>query len=299
MWNQRLLQFQGESRFADVMERGLYNGFLSGVSLAGNTFYYENPLSSSGNHRHVPWFECPCCPPNVARVLASLGQYFYSTGPDSVWVHLFAGGSAELALGDKKVQIRQETNYPWDGAVLLKVDPAAPQSFTLHLRVPGWCKGFALKINGVAQSLQPGANGYLAITREWQPGDEVSYVMEMPVETVWANPAVRQLEGRVAIQRGPIVYCLEGVDHGGIVLDRIAVDPAAIGQWAVEYKPDLLGGVNVIRGQGMVLAADGWGDALYRSGAAPEQTPIDIVAIPYCVWDNREAGEMRVWLRTR
>ena len=299
MWNARMLQFEGASRFADVMERGLYNGFLSGVSLAGNTFYYENPLSSSGDHHHVPWFDCPCCPPNVARVLASLGQYFYSTSADGIWVHLFAGGSADLDVGGRAVRVQQETNYPWDGALRLVVEPQQPQTFTLHLRLPGWCKGFRLKVNGVEQSIQPSAGGYLAIAREWRSGDTVDYVMEMPVEAVWANPAVRQLAGRVAIQRGPIVYTLEGVDHGGMLLDRIAVDPAAIGQWAVEYRPDLLGGVNVIRGQGMALAADGWGETLYRSGPAPEQTPGEITAVPYCVWDNREAGEMRVWLRAR
>ena len=298
-WNQRLLQFAGESRFADVLERGLYNGFLSGVSLAGNTFYYENPLSSAGDHHHVPWFQCPCCPPNVARVIASVGQYFYSTGPADLWVHLFAGNDADLDVNGSTVKIHQETMYPWDGAVLLKVAPEQPQTFSLHLRVPGWCRSIQLKVNGADLAIQPAENGYLAITREWQPGDEVGYVMDMPIQAAWANPAVRHLEGRVAIQRGPIVYCLEGVDHGGMILDRISVDPAAITQFKVEYKPDLLGGVNVIRGQGTAIAADNWGETLYRSGPAPEQTPIDIVAVPYCVWDNRESGEIRVWLRAR
>ena len=299
MWNGRMLQFAGESRFADVMERGLYNGFLSGVSLAGNTFYYENPLSSSGNHHHVPWFDCPCCPPNVARVLASLGQYFYSTDADGLWVHLFAGSHAELQVGGKPVTVRQETMYPWDGAVRLQIEPAEAQSFTLHLRVPGWCRSFRVAVNGEEQTLAPDAGGYLDLARQWQSGDEVRYTMDMPVETVWANPAVRQLEGRVAIQRGPIVYCLEGCDHGEILLDRISVDAAAVPQWTVEQRPDLLGGVNVLRGQGMVISDAGWDETLYRSGPAPEQTPIDILAVPYCVWDNRQAGEMRVWLRAR
>lgn len=298
MWNARMLQFRGESRFADVMERGLYNGFLSGVSLAGNTFYYENPLSSAGDHHHVPWFECPCCPPNVARVLASLGQYFYSTGPADLWVHLFAAGSADLDVNGHRVRVRQETNYPWDGALRLLVEPQEPQSFTLHIRVPGWCKSFRLEVNGAEQAIEPGENGYLSISRTWQAGDEVRYSMAMPVEAVWANPAVRHLEGRVAIQRGPIVYCLEGADHNRMILDRIAVDPAAVAQWSVSYAPDLLGGVNIIRGQGTAIAADGWGETLYRSGPAPKQTPVELVAVPYCVWDNREPGEMRVWLRT-
>jgi DUF1680 family protein len=234
----------------------------------------------------------------VARVLASLGQHFYSTDADGVWVHLFAGGSADLEVRGKRVQVRQETNYPWDGDVRLAVELDEPQAFALHVRVPGWCKSFRLAVNGAEQAIQPGADGYLLINRTWQSGDEVRYSMDMPVETMWANPAVRQLEGRFAIQRGPIVYCLEGVDHGGIVLDRIAADPAAVPNWTVEHRPDLLGGVNVIRGQGKAIAGDGWGDALYRSGAAPQETPIDIQAIPYCVWDNRTPGEMRVWLRS-
>lgn len=299
MWNQRLLQFRGESRFADIMERGLYNGFLSGVSLAGNTFYYENPLSSAGDHHHVPWFQCPCCPPNVARVLASIGQYFYSTSAAGLWVHLFAGNDAELKVDGSVVKVHQETMYPWDGEVLLKVNPAQPQTFTLHLRVPAWCRSLQLKVNGAELDLQPEANGYLAITRQWQSGDEVSYVMDMPVQAVWANPAVRHLEGRIALQRGPIVYCLEGADHDNMILDRISVDPAAIAGWTVEYRPDLLGGVNVLRGQGLAVEDAGWGDTLYRSGPPPAESKIDITAIPYCVWDNRAPGEMRVWLRSR
>lgn len=300
MWNQRLLQFKGERRFADVMERGLYNGFLSGVSLTGDAFYYENPLSSAGDHHHVPWFVCPCCPPNVARVLASVGQYFYSTSPAALWVHLFAGNDATLTVDGSPVKLHQQTLYPWDGAVQLDITPAQAQTFTLHLRLPEWCDQYQLKVNGVAQTLQPEEGGYFAITREWQPGDQVTYRMEMPVRAVRANPAVRQLQARVAIQRGPIVYCLEGVDHDNAVLDRISVNPADVEQFSVEFQPELLGGVAVLRGQGFLMeeTAD-WGDTLYRSGSAPKDVPVQLTAIPYCTWDNREPGEMRVWLRAR
>lgn len=297
-WNERLLQFEGDRRFADVMERGLYNGFLSGVSLAGNTFYYENPLSSAGNHHHAPWFLCPCCPPNVARVLASLGKYFYSTGKNDLWVHLFAGNTAQVEIGGSPVSIRQETRYPWDGNVKLTLSPAKPLTFTLHMRVPAWCENYKVSINGVEQQIKPESNGYLAITREWKNGDSVSYTMEMPIRPVFANPAVRQLEGRVAIQRGPIVYCLEGVDHHQMILDQITVDPASIKDFTVEYLPDLLGGVAVIRGQGRAIDAGSWGEGLYGS-TQPAEKPVAITAIPYCVWDNREPGEMRVWLRTK
>jgi len=298
-WNHRLLQFDGERRFADVLERGLYNGFLSGVSLSGDKFYYENPLSSAGDHHHVPWFYCPCCPPNVARLIASIGSYVYSTGPDGLWVHLFAGNEAEVQINGAPVKVRQSTLYPWDGAVGVELGLAAPQTFTLHLRVPAWCEAFRVSINGVEQALKPERGGYLAITREWKDGDTILYTMEMPIRAVYANSAVRQLVGRVAIQRGPVVYCLEGVDHGGIVLDRISVDPEEIAtQFKVEQRPDLLDGVAVIHGQGKVLK-ESETSALYYTGSKHiEAEPIDITAVPYCVWDNREPGEMRVWLRT-
>ena len=297
-WNYRLLQFEGDRRFADAMERGLYNGFLSGVSLEGSTFLYENPLSSKGDFHRAEWFMCPCCPPNVARVIASIGNYFYSTSSSDLWVHLFAGNEAEVEIGGSPVQVKQETRYPWDGAVQLTFEMEQPQTFTLHLRLPGWCKQFQLSVNGETQSVQPGENGYLAVTRTWQPGDQVAYSMDMPLETLWANPAVRQLEGRVALQRGPVVYCLEGVDHNGMQLDRISVKPEDLADFKVEYRPDFLGGVAVVQGHGQAIDASSWGAELYRSQPPAEQ-PVDLLAVPYCVWDNREPGEMRVWLRTK
>jgi uncharacterized protein len=298
-WNQRLLQFQGEARFADAMERGLYNGFLSGVSLEGSRFLYENPLSTAGDRHREEWFHCPCCPGNVARTLASVGNYFYSTGKAGLWVHLYAQNQATLEIGGNQVTIQQTTRYPWEGAVELKLEMAQPQTFSLHLRVPGWCKQYRLELNGAALDLRPDSTGYLAIEREWRSGDRVAFGMEMPVEAVWANPQVRQLEGRVAIQRGPLIYCLEGADHCGMILDRISVDPRAItSQFKVEYKPNLLGGVGVITGMGKAIDETGWGEALYQ-GQAPVQKDIALTAIPYCVWDNRAPGEMRVWLRAQ
>ncbi len=302
LWNQRLLQFAGERRFADVMERGIYNGFLSGVSLSGDRFYYENPLSTDGTRHRQEWYICPCCPPNVARTIASIGSYFYSTNiapaAPGLWVHLFGGSNAEAIVDGTPVSVRQETLYPWDGSVKIELQPQQPKTFTLHLRVPGWCENYQVTINGKGVSLQPKSDGYLEITREWKPGDQVSYQMEMPIRPVFANPAVRQLQGRVAIQRGPIIYCLEGADHGGIVLDRISVDPADIqSSFTVKYRPDLLGGAAIIHGTGQVIDDQDWGGELYRNVRLPMR-PIEITAIPYCLWDNREPGEMRVWLRT-
>ena len=168
-----------------------------------------------------------------------------------------------------------------------------------HLRLPGWCKAYAMKINGNPHSARPDPSGYLAIRREWQSGDQVDYEMEMPIRSVFPNPAVRLLEGRFAIQRGPLVYCLEGIDNGGIILDRISLDPQTISQtFTEEYRPDLLGGVTVIHGKGYAIDEAGWQDELYRE-EAPTEREVDITAVPYCVWDNRAPGEMRVWLRGR
>jgi uncharacterized protein len=170
-------------------------------------------------------------------------------------------------------------------------------AFGLHLRVPGWCENFTLKINGKAVDAQIDAGGYVALTREWRSGDWVEYTMEMPVRLTWANPAVRQLEGRAAIERGPLVFCLEGVDHNGIVLDRIAIDGQRFAQeCSAVFRPDLLGGTIVIHGKGTLIEEDGWGNALYRS-EPPRTTQVELTAIPYCLWDNRAPGEMRVWLR--
>jgi DUF1680 family protein len=298
MWNQRLLQFDGERRFADVIERGLYNGFLSGVTLDGTKFYYENPLSSANTHHHEEWFLCPCCPPNLARVIASLGAYFYSSSAKDVWLHLYAGNTAEMEIDGHPLTIRQETQYPWDGTVRVELGLQQPQTFTLHLRVPGWCPGYRLSVNGQEVGLQPEANGYLAIRREWKNGDTVTLVMEMPVQAVFANPAVRQLENRVAIQRGPLVYCLEGVDHGDFVLDQISVDPQDIPAFKPSHRPGLLGGVTVIEGQGKVIDETTWAGGLYSQLPAVEKD-IHITAVPYYAWDNRTPGEMRVWLRAR
>ena len=303
LWNSRLLQFDGNRKYADVVERGLYNGFLSGVSLDGRRFFYENPLSSAGEHHRVEWFDCPCCPPNVARMLASVGSNLYSTSEDGLWVHLFAGSEAQIEVGGERVIVRQETNYPWDGAVRFHIalasQQAAPMLFTLHLRLPGWCDGYTLKVNSQPYDVQKDPGGYLAIRRAWQSGDVVEYGMEMPIRPVFANPAVRLLEGRLAIQRGPIVYCLEGVDNDGIILDRISLDPQEIARtFTDEYRPDLLGGVTVIRGHGSAIDEAGWQGNLYRS-KVPAEKEVKITAVPYCVWDNRQPGEMRVWLRAR
>ena len=298
-WNHRMLQFSGEGKYADVLERALYNGFLSGVALDGAHFFYENPLASAGHHHRESWFTCPCCPPNIARTLASLGGYFYSTGTNDIWVHLYGQSTAKMELDDREVSIRQLTHYPWDGDVRLEIDVDSPQRFTLHLRLPEWCERWEVAVNGEATGELSTVNSYIPLTREWKPGDVIEYNMEMPIRTVWAHPAVRALQGRMALQRGPIVYCLEGVDHGEIMLDRISIDPQHVAdEFQVEHREDLLGGVSVLHGKGSVIDEGGWEDTLYRN-QQPSSKSIDITAIPYFVWDNRAPGEMRIWMRAR
>jgi DUF1680 family protein len=301
-WNHRLLQFSGEGKYADIMERAFFNGFLSGVSLDGARFFYENPLASRGHHHRQAWFECPCCPPNLARTLASLGGYFYSTGTDDIWVHHYAQGTAKMHVNGQEVSLRQVTNYPWDGDVKLEVGVAGPQRFTIHLRVPAWCERWQLAVNGEPLSgnqERSTENGYIHLTREWNPGDVVDYRMEMPIRAIWAHPAVRDLQGRVALERGPIVYCLEGIDHPGTILDRITIDPHNVSnEFQVEHDENLLNGVSVLRGKGTVVDESGWENTLYRS-QQPSSKRIDITAIPYYAWDNRAPGQMRIWLRAR
>jgi hypothetical protein len=299
LWNHRLLQFAGAGKYADIVEQTLYNGFVSGVALAGDTFFYVNPLASAGSHHRTPWFECPCCPPNVARVLASVGNYVYSTSAGGLWAHLYAQNSAQVAIDGAQVDVRLASHYPWDGHVKLVLNPAQAQHFAVHLRIPGWCDEWRVAVNGAELAELSLQDGYVAIPRTWQPGDSVELELAMPVQALFANPNVRQLQGRLAMQRGPVVYCLEGVDNGDFGLDRISLDPAQVERFASEHRADLLGGVTVLHGPASVIAEAGWGaDLLYRRHTPSSTRPTKVTAIPYATWDNRAPGEMRVWFRT-
>ena len=299
-WNHRMLQFAGNSKYGDVMERALYNGTISGVSLDGRTFFYVNPLASKGNHHRKGWFDCACCPPNIARLIASVGGYVYSQGDQDAWVHLYAEGEGKLQVGERQVTLRQVTRYPWNGDVCLMVQVDAPATFTLHMRIPDWCAQYQVAVNDepVAQTDRP-VNGYLAIERTWVTGDSVHLNLEMPVTYVHANPNVHQMLGRVALQRGPVVYCLEGCDNDNIPLDDIILrgDVPADTIFEPEFQADLLGGVMVLRGIGTQVKEQDWEGALYRP-VTTQPEPINLTAIPYYAWDNRAPGEMRVWFRT-
>lgn len=296
MWNHRLLQLKGEGRFADIMERVLYNGFLAGVSLDSRRFFYVNPLQSSGEHHRQGWFECACCPPNVARLLASLGSYIYSKSPNGLAVHLYIQGSVETVLSNGVlVNLRQVTNYPWEGKVQIKLLSENPSRFSLWLRIPGWRRNYQIRINDEIINV-PVENGYAILNRLWLPGDIVNLEFEMPVERIKAHPGVWQNSGRVALQRGPLVYCLEEVDHS-ISVTQIML-PKEI-ELKSSFAPDLLGGVTVIEGEGLINELNVWQNSLYQAANFDESLiKIPIRAIPYYAWDNREPGTMSVWLVT-
>ena len=308
-WAHRMLQLEGDSAYADVMERALYNGVLSGVSLDGARFFYTNPLeadpvryafysrfvrASTLPPERQPWFDCACCPPNIARLLASLGAYAYSQGEGEAYVHLYTGGAARLDLAGRPVTLRQDTRYPWDGTVKIAVDPATEMRFTLALRIPGWCRGAGLAVNGQQMAIEPlTEKGYARIDRTWSPGDRVTLRMPMPVERVEAHPSVWADCGRAALQRGPLVFCLEQADNGPQLHD-IALPREA--ELTARFDEHLLGGVVVIEGQAVRRDPAAWQGALYGPAGTLEAT-VPIKAIPYYAWANRDAGEMLVWIR--
>ena len=273
LWSARMTWLEADARYADVMERALYNGFLSGVSLDGRHFFYVNPLESAGHHHRQPFFGCACCPTNVVRIIPQVPGLFYAFDSDNVYVNLYASGKAEFSWNGMPIQIIQETEYPWDGKIAIRLIPEKPVDLSLRLRIPGWCREAKLTVDGEPISC-PLENGYAVLRRHWSGKEKISLELAMPVERIEAHPAVAANRGRVAIQRGPLVYCFEQVDHGSPVRSLIlARDP----QFHLEFRPDLLGGVMVIHA--LDIRGQKW------------------TAIPYYAWDHREPGEMVVWVR--
>jgi DUF1680 family protein len=266
----RMLQIERHRDYADVMERALYNGVLSGVSLHGRRFFYENPLASAGGHHRQEWFDCACCPPNLARLLASLGRYIYSIDAHALYVHLYVGGAAEFVLHHQSVRVIQQTRYPWHGDATFTLELAQPLTFDFMLRVPGWCAKHSVHINGrrVNPSLR---RGYLRLRRRWSSGDRVELTLEMPIRRITAHPRVADVRGKFALQRGPLLFCVEQCDIGH---DPREVILSARTRLAAEFDPRLLGGTIVIHGS--------------DHGAR-------FCAIPYPLWDNRDPGTMAVF----
>jgi uncharacterized protein len=293
----------GDARYVDVLERSLYNGVLSGVSLDGMSFFYPNPLDSEGGYGRSPWFGCACCPSNIARFIPSLPGYVYAQQGDTLFVNLYVGSTADWGTeSGRSVSLTQETRYPWDGKVKLTVDLDAPSTFTVRLRIPGWARDevvpsnlyrFAdsadapvtLEVDGEPVPIEPD-KGYVTLQREWRSGDVIELYLPMPVRRVVAHEQVEDDQGKVALERGPIVFCLEGADNkDGQVHNIVIRDDAPL---RAEFAPELLGGVVMIRGQALNRTEDQEGGVVER-----EQ---EIVAVPYHAWANRDAGEMIVWI---
>lgn len=300
-WNHRLFLLHGESKYYDVLERTLYNGLISGVSLDGGGFFYPNPLESIGQHQRQAWFGCACCPSNVCRFIPSLPGYVYAVHEQDVYVNLFMSNTSELQVKGKKVTIKQSTEYPWKGDIRVEVAPRGKQQFDLKVRIPGWVQGdvvpsdlyaysdrkelhYSIKLNGqpVEGALE---KGYFTLSREWKKGDVVEVHFDMEPRTVKANYKVEADRGRVAVERGPIVYCAEWPDNDFSVLSTFMNRRP---EFTVEWKPDLLHGVNLLKTKAQTLSFD-------ESGRLVTED-VNLSLIPYYAWAHRGSGEMAVWL---
>jgi len=294
MWNYRMLLVSGESRFSDLMELVLYNGILPGISLDGKEYFYVNPLADRGGHRRQRWFACACCPPNVARTLTALPGYLYALSPEGIWVNLYASNVSELEVAGSRVKIEEKTRYPWEGLVEFKV--SGDVSCSLYLRKPEWCREFSVSVNGkvVEPVLE---NGYLKISKNWHDGDTVFLNLTMDSELLESHPRVQDNVGRVAIRRGPIIYCVEAEDNPG--MDVWDLEISRDTDLKAEHR-DILGGVVAIKGKGYVADPNAW-ERLYLTikEANNFSKEVEFTAIPYYAWANRTPGPMEVWIKAR
>ncbi len=301
-WNQRMNLLTGESKYIDVLERSLYNGALDGLSLSGDRFFYGNPLASFGSYGRSEWFGTACCPSNISRLIASLGDYIYARSDDAIWVNLFVGSNTTVPIKNGMITVQQETNYPWDGTVNLRISPERKTKYKLKIRIPGWAQGkpvpgdtyrylssdvtaFQLMLNGkpVPYVVQ---DGYAVIDREWKKNDAVTLVLPMEIKKVTAADKVKENTSRVALERGPLTYCIEHADNRGEVMNIILPDHS---QGTAQYESDLLGGVVTIELDAAVVR-------LSSDGLSVTTEAEKIKAIPYFTWANRGEGQMQVWI---
>ena len=296
LWQHRMNLLDGDAKYADVMELTLYNSAIAGLALSGKGFFYQNPLESRDGAERPDWIGLACCPTSISRFTPQVGGMVYARKAGKIFVNLYAAGAATIDIGNGKVvKISQETDYPWDGRIKLTIAPDQPSEFDLCVRIPGWALGnpvpsdlyrfasteaapVSLKINGETVEAKPGKDGYVHLARSWKVGDEVSLDLPMPVRRVHAHEKVEADKGKVALMRGPIVYCLEGVDNKGIDLFKLSLPTSS--ELKTEHRATLLGGVTVIRAPGL----------------DEKKTPVTLTAIPYFAWANREKGPMTVWL---
>lgn len=291
-WNQRMNLLEGNSQYIDVLERSLYNGALDGLSLSGDRFFYGNPLASSGQHSRKEWFGTACCPSNISRLVAAVGDYIYAKTDDGIWLNLFIGNTTSFTLKGKQVPVSIQTEFPWGGKVLVQVDPEEELDFDFHLRVPGWAvenpvpgnlysflpgekSDFSIQVNGKAAKFKM-ENGYAVLSQTWKKGDQITYMLPMPIRELQSRPEVSENIGRIAIQRGPLVYCIEGTDNAGTVSELTVSDTP-------NYQ---VGELQILDERVLAVRFSG-----NKAGEAKS-----VLAIPYYTWANRGPNEMRVWI---
>ncbi|HET9744241.1 MAG TPA: beta-L-arabinofuranosidase domain-containing protein [Chitinophagaceae bacterium] len=306
-WNQRMNAMTGHAEYIDVLERSLYNGALDGLSLSGDRFFYGNPLASRGQHFRREWFGTACCPANIARLVASLGNYIYAKSEDAIYVNLFVGSNTTIPLKSGNVNVKIETNYPWEGKVKLMIDPVKKGKFNVYVRIPDWYNKkvasgelynmvdddgepvhFSFLLNGkrLATNYE---HGYLVIKNEWKKGDVIELDMPMEVKVLKAREELKQNSNRIALQRGPVVYCIEGADNNGKAWNVIVPENTKIE--TIDYK--------VLDEPVKALTADVPVVTVGEDGLSLKTEKKKIIAIPYYTWANRGRNEMQVWLPTK
>jgi DUF1680 family protein len=292
-WAKRMLMLELDGKYADVLELALYNAALAGLSRDGEHFFEANPLADDGEHRRYTWDNDPRSALNITRLIASVGGLFYSVAEDGLAVHLYGGASATVSLGGRAVSIKESSTYPWSGKISLTIDPVEAGEFTLRLRIPAFAREAKARINGAGIDVAGNiVRGYLEIRRTWNPGDTIDLDLPMAVERVYAHPDVVADHGRVALKRGPLVYCFEAADNPAVPLAQLGLPKTATP--AARENGDLFGGIVSIVTEGTVTDAAAWEGQLYRT-ELPEGTPASWTAIPYFLWANRDPGAMRVW----
>jgi DUF1680 family protein len=272
-WNNRMNLLSADARYADVAERVMYNAVLAGISLSGDRFFYVNPLEADGNHHRQRWFGTACCPSNLSRFLPAVGDYMYMVRGNELFVNLYAGSEAKMNLGETPVLLSQKTDYPWSGNIAVRVDPQSPVDGTIKLRIPEWCKSYSVKVNGKPAGRKELESGYFSITRNWKKNDHITLYLDMPAEVVAADPLVKDDAGKRAVQRGPIVYCIEKADNPDVDL----------GAWSLSGKNKF----KVINSKGILAGTKSLETAYGKN---------KITFIPYYAWDNRAPGKMLVWI---
>lgn len=290
-WAQRMLHLDLDGKYADILELAMFNGALSGLSRDGEHYFYANPLESDGTPTRWEWHTCPCCTMNVSRLVASVGGYFLSTSEDGVAFHLYGGIGSTVQIGGQKVALREVSNYPWSGDVKISIDPETPAEFEVKLRIPGWCHGATVSVNGQAVEAKP-EKGYVTIHRTWAKGDTIALDLPMPAERLYSHPGVIMNAGRVALKRGPLVYCVEEADNPGGRVQRLKIKRDA--ELEVKIDAGLFDGVVTLKAPATAIDEGEWA-GLYRT-KPPVERESSLTAIPYYLWANRGQGSMVVWI---